>query len=293
MQRELGTVKKTLLMHGTEGYKSLETAVKSLHAIVSGCGPNFRPLCTPQFLDVVFRCLNHSNRFVRENGFYLCAAICDMAENKELAEVIGPMMAPKLTAGLLDEWNQVVRAASMAVRSFMTHLEDHQMESFWKQMLPSMCFHRHNPADGIKLYSQDTWKQVLKTKGRSLIAKCARAIVRSSELVTHSVLSLDIDDMVEYYAQQGANDDNTPLKEAACYAVGELATKVNASAVKPHVPVLLNTLLHNLEHQNTWSVIDAACLSATDLLQMFPGECRAELPHLIELLSENISHGST
>lgn len=258
-------------MHGSEGYAALETAVKSLLGIIRGCGRNFAQLCTPQILNLVYRCLNHSNRFVRENGFYLCAALSESVDKAVLGGEIGPIMAPKLVDGLVDEWSQVSRAASVAVRSFMTQLDQHILKHFWKGMVPAMCFHRHNPAEGIKVFCQDTWRQIIKTKGRALLATY-------------------MTDVVEYYSKQGLNDDSSPLREAACLAIGELATKVDQDAVRVHVHALIATLMHNLGHQHSWAIVDAACLSVTDLVLNFPQECRPDLPHLIDALVDNLSH---
>jgi hypothetical protein len=264
-------VKNTTLMHGTEGFKSLETAVKALLGIIRGCGVNFAPLCNPQLLDLCYRFLTHSNRFVRENGYYICGAISEAVDKTTLAEQIGPQMAPKIVGGLTDEWSQVSRAAAVAVRSFMTHLSRHHLRLFWKTVVPAMCFHRHNPAEGIKVFSQETWRQVMKNNGKNLTADF-------------------MNEVVEYYSQQGLNDGSNPLREAACLGIGELATKIDQDAVRNHIHILISTLMHNMEHQNSWAIVDAACLSATDLILNFPHECRSDLPSLVDLLFENLSH---
>lgn len=46
---------------------------RALLEIVKGLGSRFAPSLDGPLLDLVFSALPHSNRFVRETGYYLCA----------------------------------------------------------------------------------------------------------------------------------------------------------------------------------------------------------------------------
>ncbi len=47
----------------------------SLHQAVWGCGANFGQYVTPDLLELIFSCLEHTNRFVREMGYKTLGAI--------------------------------------------------------------------------------------------------------------------------------------------------------------------------------------------------------------------------
>lgn len=51
------------------------TSLSALEQAVSGCGMTFAPYVTSDLLDLIFTCLGHTNRFVRETGYKTLAAI--------------------------------------------------------------------------------------------------------------------------------------------------------------------------------------------------------------------------
>ena len=48
---------------------------RALKQAVRGCGSSFQPFITSELLELLFSTLEHTNRFVRETGFKLIAAI--------------------------------------------------------------------------------------------------------------------------------------------------------------------------------------------------------------------------
>ncbi len=45
-------------------------------------------------------------------------------------------------------------------------------ERYYAQLLPSLCFNRYDVAEGVSVYSQATWRQVMGDEGRASVARC-------------------------------------------------------------------------------------------------------------------------
>ena len=45
-------------------------------------------------------------------------------------------------------------------------------ERYFTQLLPSLCFNRYDVAEGVSMYSQATWRQVMGDEGRTWVARC-------------------------------------------------------------------------------------------------------------------------
>ena len=48
---------------------------RCLQSVIEGCGKTFNEHITQNLLDLIFQALNHTNRFVRETGYQLCASL--------------------------------------------------------------------------------------------------------------------------------------------------------------------------------------------------------------------------
>jgi len=59
----------------------------------------------------------------------------------------------------------------VAARAFMLALGDRRSE-FYPLLLPHLCFNRHDVAEGVRSYSQDTWRLVMGSEGPCWVAKC-------------------------------------------------------------------------------------------------------------------------
>ena len=72
--------------------------------------------------------------------------------------------------------------------------------------IPALCFARHHPAEGVKHFALEAWRDVVETNGRALLAMYAK-------------------ETSEFYVSQ-TKQDNDSLREGACWSIGELAAKV-------------------------------------------------------------------
>lgn len=60
------------IRHDTEGWRSLETSFSALQKIMGGLKGDFVPYLNEEILSLIYRSVNHTNRFVRETGECLC-----------------------------------------------------------------------------------------------------------------------------------------------------------------------------------------------------------------------------
>jgi hypothetical protein len=136
-----------------------------------------------------------------------------------------------------------------------------------------MCLNRFYLAQGVKLFSHETWKIVFPENGLEAVAGCAGAVSR-------------------YYIQM-CDADNHAVREAACQAVAELATKLGTSlqyqeTLQPFVHMLLQALIVCF-HDESWPVRDEACLACGIFCKAYPQECLQDLPLLKEKWTEQAS----
>lgn len=257
------------MRHGTEGWKCLETSFRALENIIKGCGESFRPCLNDEILELIYSSMKHPNRFVREICQFIVGTLCEILSEDELFARHVDIVS-KLGFGLSDNWSQVRYAASVATRSFVMAMKNYHDEVL-PFIIPHMCLNRYYVAEGVRLYSQETWKIAVGDSGRDWVAKC-------------------INNVVSYYVEQsGAN--NHAVREAACACIAELMVKVDRQAVSPHVLRLLTCLL-TCFRDASWPVRDAACLATGRCVLAFPEESKIILDKLFVLwfshLEENI-----
>jgi len=273
------------IFHDTAGWKHLETSMRCLQSVIEGCGKAFNEHITQNLLDLIFQALNHTNRFVRETGYQLCASLVRLGRPQdELSENIGALavevednailkhgeqFADYLKRGLSDNWSQVRLAASVATRQFLQTLPDSQSrEKFYPKILPAMCLNRYYVAEGVRIYSQQSWKTLVGTEGKHMVEKY-------------------ITETVEFYISQ-TKADNHAVREAACACIAELGTKVNPDSLRPHVSDLLHALVCCFK-DDSWPVRDAACVACGNFVLCFPEECSPSMDELYPLFFENLS----
>ena len=76
-----------------------------------------------------------------------------------------------MSTGTGDEDHVQVRyAACVCARSFLLAAEGYKQE-YYPLILPHLCFNRYDVAEGVRYYSLDTWKLVLKMSGPAEVAK--------------------------------------------------------------------------------------------------------------------------
>ncbi|GMH32577.1 hypothetical protein BSKO_00411 [Bryopsis sp. KO-2023] len=247
--------------HGTEGWKCLETSFRALTKIMEGCGAAFRPHLDEDLINLVFEGTLHLNRFVREISYFGIGMVCTLLGTDGVKDV-GSEVAIKLAKGLADDWSQVRYVASKSTRIFMGLIAEDTREELYPHILPQMCLNRYYVAEGVKLFSQETWQIVLGQEGRMWVGKLAPYFI-------------------EFYTRQCAAN-NHAVREAACACIAELMTKVESTAIQEFVPRLLASLI-NCFKDASWPVRDAACQACGRCVLAFPEESRPVMDELYGL----------
>lgn len=258
------------IFHDTAGWKALESYMNALKFAVEGCGTRFHPYITKELVELLFRTLGHTNRFVRETSFYVLAAIiCCFEQMKEDGTISADLLMPvtkSLALGLSDNWSQVRMAACFATRQFFSSLGTVDV-AYLDILIPPMCLNRYYVAEGVRVYSQETWITVTKRQGVRLVEE-------------------HITSVVTFYISQ-SNADNHAVREAACACIAELGSKVSKEILSPHVPSLLSTLLVCFK-DDCWPVRDAACLACGNFVACFPAECLPKREEIVSLCLLNL-----
>lgn len=254
------------LRHGTEGWKALETSVQCAHEVMAGTGVAFAPHATPEVRALLRRCFSHMNRFVRETGYLAMAALCTALSGTDALEQIAEEVASDLVDGLSDNWSQVRYAASRAARALLLGVTAAR-EAVYPIVMPAMCLNRYYVAEGVRLYSQETWRLVMGTSGREVVARY-------------------IDSVVPYYVSQ-SKANNHAVREAACGCMTELMNKVERTAVEGHVQTMLQALL-NCFKDESWPVRDCACTACASAVANFPEAAAPKLDDLYGLWFDHL-----
>lgn len=253
----------------TSGWKALETSVVALKEIILGCGQSFvnEGHLTTHLVDIaVVQCTEHINRHVRVAGFDVCTALCLVMNKGKMDICISDRMRMALEGGLQDNWSQVRYAASVTTREFFMKVD--RPQDFYTQLVPPMCLNRYYMAEGVKLYSQDTWKLLMKDTGRDVVRSVAKEV---------AAFYIKVSDY-----------DNHVVREAACHCIAELTTKIDAEAVRSSVAPMLDALLVCFK-DDSWPVRDAACVAAGQVVANFPHESKPSLNELLPLWIEHLS----
>lgn len=153
-----------------------------------------------------------------------------------------------LKVTLADNWSQVRMAASVLCRVFFVALLDYAdqnpdiiqnadkwLTSTYPILLPRMCLNRFYLAQGVKLFSHDTWRILFE---RTEKFGCSGGV---------ESVALNAAPICRYYVQM-CDADNHVVREAGCQAVAELATKLGrnvqyAHYLTPYVVLLLQVRL--------------------------------------------------
>lgn len=148
--------------------------------MIDGCGVQFNSQIDQDLLNLLFSALVHTNRFVRETGYYVCASLvscnshpgsivctvsllckvciaslrlsdcliivseAESVPSREDNSILkyGEQLAENLARGLADNWSQVRLAASVATRQFLHAVDDEAMMEYMDLLLPRMCLNR-------------------------------------------------------------------------------------------------------------------------------------------------------
>ena len=262
LQREILTrpvvlgYQKIVELDDTTGWKSLETSICAYRNLLQGCGTNYiihsNILNSDIFEIFITNGSSHINRHIRQSTYDFIITIINLNllhnssyNSKELKSKI----SFALSLGLDDNWSQVRYAASVASRTFLTALSEEERNDCWSLLLPRLCLNRYFIAEGVKSYSQETWSLIIGTNGKILIIKY-------------------IENMITYYLEM-CNAFNHMISEAACFAMAELAMKIDTNIMLPYIPTILEAL-ENCSIQESWPIRDAACISTARVIRMYP-----------------------
>ena len=218
-------------------------------------------------------CITHVNRHVRAAGInvleqmvHACTAtVKDMEDdNTGLNDGRGAMdllllpdsqlrqiILQVLKITLADNWSQVRMAGSVLCRVFFAAMldfaekypekmdeKDVWLHSTYPTLLPRMCLNRFYLAQGVKLYSHETWR-ILFDRSKS----CGGAGLES--------VAMNAGAICRYYVKM-CDADNHVVREGACQAVAELANKIGRSEkyaeyLAPYVVSLLQVSFYEDE----------------------------------------------
>jgi HEAT repeat len=273
----------------TTGWRALETNWQCLACWIASLGANYFRVdgleLDSLLANVEHSAVTHVNRHVRAAAIAVLEQLVVAAGNDKEhwpqleTGALRATVVKVLKTGLADNWSQVRMAASVLNRVLWTTLQevckvsDENLQQLYPVLIPRMCLNRFYLAQGVKLYSHQTWKQIFPESGVSVVAQSIASVVR-------------------YYVQM-CDADNHVVREGACQAVAELAVKIGmdetyAAVLQPHVPVLLQALLMCF-HDESWPVRDEACLACGTFCRAYPEECRSSLETLWTRWSEQLT----
>jgi HEAT repeat len=285
----------------TTGWKALETnwlALASLISALQGFYLEKFGITDELLMDCENSAIKHVNRHVRaaamaclEQMVHACKAAfqsskSDDAVYRRVQDVLLDSMASPgailrktcvavSSAGLADNWSQVRMAASVLCRVLFLTLKDigTSLEDIYPPLLPRMCLNRFYLAQGVKIYSHETWKLVFVESGLPMIVENLPAVCR-------------------YYVKM-CDADNHAVREAACQAIAELSVRLGDNCeYRDKLGGQIDTLLQALVmcfHDESWPVRDEACLACGIICKTFPEECRPELKMLWERWTEQLT----
>lgn len=205
----------------TTGWRSLETSLHAYACWVDGCGSYYwaeegeeknkkyyhqqlyqqpaenRVETLLQILENC--CTKHKNRHVRAAALQTMDQILkncptstvDTDALPEEVELLRKTTVVILVTTLADNWSQVRMAASVLCRTLLVQaLTSGNTEllqtQIYPQLIPRMCLNRFYLAQGVKLYSQETWKILFgdnspyggNNQGQEMVARYAGAVCR-------------------------------------------------------------------------------------------------------------------
>lgn len=276
------------MLHETEGWRSLETMLLATGRLTEGCGEAVMlsagdgnaMIVIPelqQILEYIRRASAHPNRFVREAGLKLLTAVAGAAATLRVKHKKQTAVLPEVSQfsvatirdGLQDNWSQVRFAASVAARTVLKGLSENERECLYVDLLPRMCLNRHYVAEGVRNYSQETWRTVIGGTGRRFLQD-------------------NVAIFVEFYEAQ-CKADNHAVREAACQGLSEVALRLERGSVKGIAGRIASGLIDGFKDES-WPVRDHACRSLAHVVSAFASEVEetGKLEEMFGLFSAHV-----
>lgn len=266
------------MVHDTEGWRGLETSMIALKKVMEGCGEGLvGDAHLEAMIDLALRARTHPNRFVRETSMNVFTTVIvefsRTEEGKSEVKKLIPRIAQSVARGLEDNWSQVRYVSSVCARNLLTSvdLSSEEKEIFYPLFVPRMCLNRHYVAEGVKLYSLESWKIVMGSEGKVWIGKCIEKVVQ--------------------YLEEQSKADNHAVREAACQTFSEIATKLEESFIAPYVSRIIASLIDCFKDES-WPVRDHACTACSQIVCKYPlvADSPDSRPGLSELYDLWIAH---
>lgn len=271
------------MVHETEGWRGLETSLLALSKLFGECGTAVFAAVDnaseidgyDDMMDFVCRARLHPNRFVREAGLKLLTSVilaaCELMNRTDfLVRDVTRRCLEVISAGLQDNWSQVRFSACVAARASLGGLRGNQKAEFYDVLLPRMCLNRHYVAEGVRNYSQTSWRTVVGADGRVFLER------KLSVFVT-------------FYESQ-CRADNHAVREAACQSLGEAAIRLDRHVVESVVGRIIDGLIVCFKDES-WPVRDHACRALADVISVFgrAAESHGVLEDVFELFRAHLS----
>merc|ERR1719203_1806351 len=120
--------------------------------------------CDKLLQSIEYSCIKHINRHVRAAGLAALERVVHYLHappfhNLLTGEPMFTLLNKVLKTTLADNWSQVRMAASVLCRTLLNSIPNQEQKAkFYPELLSRMCLNRFYLAQGVKLYSHDTWK---------------------------------------------------------------------------------------------------------------------------------------
>lgn len=270
------------MIHETEGWRGLETSLLAIGEVIAGCGDKLLERSNGDLsqadgvtavLSYIDRAKDHPNRYVREAGLRLLSSVVEACVGAKAVSVLRDVacqLLPVVSQGLEDNWSQVRFKSSVVVRKLIAGLPIDDRRKLYPVLLPRMCLNRHYVAEGVRVYSQDTWKTVIGADGRVYLVELLESVI-------------------SFYEIQ-CNADNHAVREAACQSLAEATIRLESSAVESFVPRIVNALVECFKDES-WPVRDHACTALGAVTAHFGSavDRTGRLPELLELFTAHLA----
>lgn len=189
----------------------------------------------------------HVNRHVRAAALAFLTTVCDLKASVSISESSNEFIefssfydacTEVLTDSLSDNWSQVRMSGSILCRSFLSCIPDSLRPKVDVALVPKMSLNRFYLAEGVRLYSQGTWKAHV-PNGKDVLEKHLARVLK--------------------YYMRALDEDNHVVRESAALAIGEAVEKLESEIVSPHLTLLIEGVKAAF-YDESWPVRDRACV---------------------------------
>lgn len=293
----------------TTGWRATETSLLSIAAVVGGWGGRYTEDVGKELMEVpkdgegkgmsilglLDHCVcEHRNRHVRAAALQCLEQIvrdvrvfASNSGNEVSLHLLdgAPLrscLEKALVSSLVDNWSQVRMAGSVLAREVLVRAlgssKKAKRRKMFPALLPMLCMNRFYLAQGVKIYSKETWRLMFCDEGQSTGTGMREVAAQAGKIV-------------KYYAAM-CDADNHVVREAACQAIAELAIRIGPDEVlapylAPHVSTLLRALLLCFQDES-WPVRDEACIACGIFAKAYPDLCRPDLEQLYGLWFDHL-----